>query len=409
VHDELRMFAQATSRARSEVLVTAVENEDNRPSVFFRMLPERDPDPVARYPLSLRGLVGRFRRDLTGAIGPRAGRLPESLQPGTTPAGTTQAGTTPTGTTPTGTTPLVAVPPRARDAALALARLAAEGVPGADPGSWYGVRPPSTVQPINDPEAGDGPVRVSPSKMASFESCPLHWLIGQIGGGGGSTAASLGTIIHKVMEDAVDPSPDALWAAVEERWGELTFDAEWQSHVQKTEARRLTDRLAAYLADFRRNGSTLLSAEGGFEFAIGNAVLSGTVDRVEQLADGRAVIVDLKTGKGDPIADDGVVDHPQLGAYQLAFHEGAIDGIAPGTDLAGAQLVIVSSGTTKKNYRDPMQQPFTPEQREAFRERVLADAAGMGGSVFLARMDEHCLDPWSFGSCRVHIIKQVSS
>ncbi|WP_233563764.1 ATP-dependent helicase [Cryobacterium tepidiphilum] len=384
VHDELRMFAQAASRATAELLVTAVENEDNRASVFFRMLPEPDPDPVTRYPLSLRGLVARFRRDLTGALRPMVDAGRESL-------------------------PLAALPPRARDAALGLAQLADAGVPGADPSEWYGMRPPSTVQPLNDPEAGDGPVRVSPSKMASFESCPLHWLIGQLSGGGGSTAASLGTIIHKVMEDAVDPTPDALWAAVEERWGELTFDADWQSDVQKAHARELTDRLAAYLADFRRNGSALLQAEGGFEFAIGNAVLSGTIDRVEQLADGRAVIVDLKTGKGDPIADDGVVDHPQLGAYQLAFHEGAIDGIPPGTDLAGAQLVIVSSGTTKKNYRDPMQQPFAPDQREAFRERVLADAAGMGGATFLARMDEHCLDPWSFGSCRIHIITQVSS
>jgi superfamily I DNA/RNA helicase/RecB family exonuclease len=389
VHDELRMFAQAVSRASSEVLVTAVENEDNRPSVFFRMLPVPDPDPVSRYPLSLRGMAARFRRDLTATVRPLADR--------------------PSGSPPAGPMPLSAVPPRARDAALALAWLAAEGVPGADPAQWYGVRPPSTMQPINDPEAGDGPVRVSPSKMASFESCPLHWLIGQIGGGSGSTAASIGTIIHKVMEEAADHSPDARWAAVEERWGELAFDADWQSHVQKAHARQLTDRLAAYLADFRRNGSTLLSAEGGFEFAVGNAVLSGTVDRVEQLADGRAVIVDLKTGKGDPIADDGVVDHPQLGAYQLAFHEGAIGGVAVGTDLAGAQLVIVSSGTTRKNYRDPMQQPFTPDQREAFRERIMADAAGMGSSVFLARMDEHCLDPWSFGACRIHIIKQVSS
>jgi len=384
VHDELRMFAQAASRATGELVVTAVENEDNRASVFFRMLPEPDPDPVTRYPLSLRGLVGRFRRDLTGALRPfvDAGRDP---------------------------LPLAALPPRARDAAVALARLADAGVPGADPSSWYGMRAPSTLQPLNDPEAGDGPVRVSPSKMAAFESCPLHWLIGQLSGGGTSTAASLGTIIHKVMEDAADVSPDALWAAVEERWDELVFDAEWQSWVQKTQARELTDRLAAYLADVRRAGSTLLSAEGGFEVAIGDAVLSGTVDRVEQLPDGRAVIVDLKTGKGDPIADDGVVDHPQLGAYQLAFHEGAISGIPAGTELAGAQLVIVSSGTAKKNYRDPMQQPFTDEQREVFRERVRADAAGMGGAVFLARMDEHCLDPWSFGSCRIHIIKQVSA
>ena len=104
-----------------------------------------------------------------------------------------------------------------------------------------------------------------------------------------------------------------------------------------------------------------------------------------------------------------MVDHPQLGAYQLAFHEGAIDGIAPGTELAGARLLIVSSGTQKQNYRNPTQQAFTPEQIDTFRTRVGTDAVGMGGAVFLAEIANHCLDPWSFGSCRIHVIKQVSS
>lgn len=383
LHDELRMFVQAASRARSELVVTAIDNEENQPSAFFRLLPDPDDTVVSRYPLSLRGMVGRLRRDLTSALRPHLDRA--------MPLPTTG---------------------RAQDAAATLARLAREGVPGADPSEWYGLRGQSTDQPLNDPDAGDGPVRVSPSKMSAFETCPLHWLIGQIGGGTSNTAANLGTIIHKVMEDASaggDIGADALWRGVEERWGELVFDAEWQSQVQKTEARRLTDRLAAYLRDFEHQGSTLLSAEGSFQLEVGTAILSGTVDRVEQLADGRALIVDLKTGKRDPINDAGVVDHPQLGAYQLAFHDGAIEGIEPGAELAGARLVIVSSGTVKQNYRNPTQPAFTAEELGTFRQRVVDDAAGMGASVFLAEIAEHCLDPWSFGSCRIHVIKQVSA
>lgn len=390
LHDELRMFAQATSRARHEVLVTAIANEDNQPSVFLRLLPEPDssPETLARYPLSLRGMVGRLRRDLTTAVGPRVSDDQITSR-------------------------------RANDAAATLARLARESVAGAHPDEWYGLKTQSTLRPLNDPEprsdaqgneqSGDDPVRVSPSKMASFEACPLHWLIGQVGGGGSNTAANLGTIIHTVMERATDVTPEALWTGVNERWDELVFDAEWQSRVAKLEARALTDRLASYLADFDRDGGTLLSAEGKFTLDVDGAILSGTVDRVEQLSDGRAVIVDLKTGKGDPINDAGVAEHPQLGAYQLAFQEGAIAGIPDGADLAGARLVIVSSGTQKKNYRNPTQQPFTPEELDAFRTRVKNDAVGMGGAVFVAEIASHCLDPWSFGSCRLHIIKQVSS
>jgi superfamily I DNA/RNA helicase/RecB family exonuclease len=379
LHDELRMFAQAASRARRELLVTAVENDENQPSVFLRLLPDPDQSALTRYPLSLRGMVGRLRRDLTAAVD----AVPMSA---------------------TG-----AASGRARDAAATLARLAGEGVPGADPADWYGTSEASTTRPLNDPDAGDGPVRVSPSKMSAFETCPLHWLIGQVSGGTSSTAANLGTIIHKVMEEATDTSAEALWLGVEQRWGELAFEAPWQSDLQKAEARRLTDRLASYLHDFDRAGSTLLSAEGRFTLELGGAVLSGTIDRVEQQADGRAVIVDLKTGSSDPFTDAGVREHPQLGAYQLAFHEGVIEGIPPGTDLAGARLVIVSSGTLKQNYRNPTQPPFTPDAVDAFRQRVLADAAGMGESVFLANIADHCLDPWSFGACRIHVVKQVSS
>jgi hypothetical protein len=33
----------------------------------------------------------------------------------------------------------------------------------------------------------------------------------------------------------------------------------------------------------------------------------------------------------------------------------------------------------------------------------------MGGATFLAEISSHCLDPRSHGSCRIHVIKQVSS
>jgi superfamily I DNA/RNA helicase/RecB family exonuclease len=408
LHDELRMFTQAASRSSNELLVTAVDNDENQPSAFLRLLPEPDPAPLARYPLSLRGLVGRLRRDLTQTLRPRLQAAPDAVG---------SVASDPAASDPVAALPAV-LPVRATDAAATLARLAHEKVPGADPDEWYGLRGASTERPLNDPEAGDGPVRVSPSRMSAFETCPLHWLIGQIGGGDSSTAANLGTIIHKVMEDATDPAlspdpasitPDALWAGVEARWGELVFDADWQSRVQKTQARELTDRLAAYLGDGARNGTRLLSAEGRFALELDGAVLSGTIDRVERLPDGRAVIVDLKTGKGDPTSDTGVAEHPQLGAYQLAFSAGVIDGLEPGMELAGARLVIVSSGTQKQNYRNPTQPAFTPDELATFSKRVTDDAAGMGGATFVAEIADHCLDPRSYGSCRIHVIKQVSS
>jgi len=152
-----------------------------------------------------------------------------------------------------------------------------------------------------------------------------------------------------------------------------------------------------------------LQAEPSFELALGQALLRGKIDRVEQYPDGTAVIVDLKTGKFDPTTDDGVAENAQLGAYQLAFASGAIEGIPDGLISGGAKLVIVSKGTRGAQYAAPAQAPFTAEQLETFRERVLEDARGMAGSVFVAQLGTHCLDPWSFGRCRIHVIPAVSA
>ena len=365
MHDELRMFAQAVSRASVEVIVTAVAGDDNLPSPFLRLVPEGTVVGLPRHPLSLRGMVGRMRRELTS----------------------------------TGSA----------DAASGVARLAAEGVPGANPDQWYGLAEASTTAPLVDLDDPETSVRVSPSRMEAFETCALHWLIDEVGGGSSSVAANLGTLIHSVAETATDTSADALFAAVSDRWGELSFEASWHSEVEKVRARDLTSRLSAYLRDFDATGGIAASREGSFELQVGRATLRGKIDRVESFPDGTAVIVDLKTGRNDPTTDDAVADHAQLGAYQLAFVSAAIDGVPEGLENGGAKLVIVSKGTRDAEYAAPHQKAFTAEQLEQFRARVSDDAEGMAGAVFVAQLGSHCLDPWSFGRCRIHVVQAVSS
>ncbi|MEJ3405872.1 ATP-dependent DNA helicase [Rathayibacter sp. YIM 133350] len=366
LHDELRMFAQALSRSRDEVIVTAVRDEDQAPSAFLAVLPEPDQDGADRHPLSLRGLAARLRRVLT-----------------------------------TESDPL-----RRRQAAAALARLAEEGVPGADPAQWYGLAAPSTTRPLHD--EGEQPVHVSPSRIEAFETCELHWLIDSLGGSTKNTASSLGSIIHAVAEEAGDDiGSQALLDAVQERWGELPFEADWQSGVEHAKAEDLTRRLSAYLHDFRASGGELLRTEEAFELPVGNAVLRGSIDRVE-LRDGQVFIVDLKTGKNDPATDAAVSDHAQLGAYQLAFADRAIEGM-PDAALGGARLVIVSAGSARTPWKQPTQQPFDDEQLAAFRARVEEDARRMGGTTFIAQIGAHCFDPFGFGNCRIHVIGQVSA
>jgi superfamily I DNA/RNA helicase/RecB family exonuclease len=368
--DELRLFALAVSRARRQVILAAVTNDDEAASVFLALTPSgtRIIDPSTRSPLTLRGLTGRLRRDLVTAS-PSPGRV---------------------------------------EAASALSLLAAEGVPGADPRSWHGLIPVSTEIPLYE---GDEFVPVSPSKMESFETSPLDWFVDTVSGSQTSSAMGIGTIVHWAMETANDPSIDTVWRAIEERWSELVFESPWIGEQYKRTTRRLAEGVAEYLADFERDGKTLVSAEPTFVLEVDRARVSGKIDRVERSADGSVVIVDLKTGTPMTRADD-IAVNAQLSAYQLAYAEGKLDDFLEefgGHKPGGAKLLYVKRGLRNKLYREGVQAPLEEEGLEAFRTRIRQAAIGMAAISYLGPKD---LDRYSgFGPARrmLQRVRAVSS
>ncbi|WP_347975926.1 ATP-dependent DNA helicase [Microbacterium sp. ProA8] len=399
MHDELRLLARALSRATARLIVTAVDDDDTGPSVFFELLP--DPEPFELdHPVSLRGLVARHRRTLTHQVGRAASA---AGRPGTVTAGPA-AGS-------------------AERAAGQLALLADAGVPGAAPREWYGVSAPTSTGPLRDLARED--IRVSPSRLHALEECELNWVIADLGGDPGGTTAGLGTIIHAALEHAAGHDEAALWAEVQSRWGELTFEAAWRDRAEQTRARDLVRRLHLYLRRFDDAGGTLIGAEPHFEVEIPlddlprteehpataeehRVILSGYIDRVELTPEGTVVILDLKTGKREPQTDAKVLDNPQLGAYQLAFESGAIpevDGHASG----GAKLLVLRPTATKSDYVTPWQPPFDDERRDAFLGRIRTAVTIMRGETFTAPYEEHCRDEHAYGLCRIHTVGAVSA
>ncbi|KAA9110265.1 ATP-dependent DNA helicase [Microbacterium rhizomatis] len=379
MHDELRLFVRAASRAQERLIVTAVDDDDTGPSAFFEFLPT--PERATRameHPLSLRGLVALHRRALTD------------------PAGV-----------------------RARDGSVSrasgqLALLADAAVPGADPEHWYGVPAATSHAPLRDLAHED--VRVSPSRLHTLEECELNWVIGDLGGDPGGTTAGIGTIIHAALEHADGTDEESLWRIVEDRWGELSFEAEWRDRAERTRARDLVRRLHLYLRRFDDAGGRLIGAEPHFEVAIPvddeqefehGVVLSGYIDRVELTPEGTVVIMDLKTGKREPQTDAKVLDNPQLAAYQLAFEAGAIPE-AVGHPPGGAQLLVLRP-TSRADYVTPRQPPFDDERRAAFIGRIQSAVSVMRGTSFEAPYEEHCRDEHSYGLCRIHTIGAVSA
>ena len=222
-----------------------------------------------------------------------------------------------------------------------------------------------------------------------------------------------------------------MWDVVEGRWDELEFDAAWLDDRSKITAKRMVERLDGYLRKFVASGGTLLGNEREFRFEIplaelgagaqatvvppgtsgrpGYAVVHGFIDRVERLTDGTVVIIDLKTGKNESRTDAGVADNLQLAAYQLAYLSAAIDGTED-TTLGGAQLLLVHNNSpANSSVATPEQKPFDAERASAFTELFGELARGMARSEFVAKVEEHCTDPHSFGVCLIHTVKAVSA
>jgi superfamily I DNA/RNA helicase/RecB family exonuclease len=375
IADELRLFARAVSRATTQVVIGTVANDDEAPSPFVRLVPVPPDRQPTVHPLSLRGLAGSLRRRVVASGD--------------------------------------------HEAASALARLAEAEVPGASPDDWYGLAAPSTEDPLVDLAAAPEPaedggepvpptVSVSPSRIGTYEECPVHWFVQTFGGSAPSPAMGIGTIVHAAMEHATEVDVESLWQHVEGRWDELTFESPWVADRERARTRRMIEGLSDYLRTFASAGRRLLGAETSFALVTGPARMRGSIDRIEVDPDGRVSVVDLKTGRSMPSEKSDMPEHPQLGAYQLAVEDGAVDGVPAGSEMADARLVFVQNPRGGHAYSERTQQAFDDDARAAYRQRLHTVATGMAGRTFLANVDDHCEKARTGVECRIHVVGEVT-
>lgn len=396
--DELRLFALAVSRARRQLVLSCTSNDDEQPSVLMAYAAERV-KPTRRRPLHLRGMVGALRRELSATAGRHAAlraalESRDAARPGVESAGATAA-----------------LPAPVFEAASALALLAEAGIPGAHPDEWYGLREPSTTAPLVDLDGDpDAVVAVSPSQIDRAEESGLGWFVDHVASPPSGIAASIGTIVHAVVEAAGerpdgDVDVETLWAEVEARLEALRFEAGWVAERERRGARRMTEGAAAYLAAFVDDGKVLLGAEGRFSLVAGRTKITGTIDRVEASADGTTVIVDLKTGSTPPTAAE-TAAHPQLAAYQLAARAGEVPNAGV---LGGAKLVYVAKATASTAYTEKAQQPFDDEAEAEFLDRLDRVARIMAGARFETGAELPFRSRFAAWHYRVQIVPAVSA
>ena len=366
--EERRLFYVAVTRARKRLVVTAVggEDTDTRPSRFLAELAGDDIriERVANAQgghrwLSMPALVADLRRAASDTARPQ---------------------------------------PVRQAAAAQLARLAAAGVRAAHPRHWYALTELSDDGPIVS--AGEA-VRLSPSQVESFTRCGLRWLLeAAVGAGSTDVLRHLGTVIHAAAVLAADGATErAVADRIDEIWHHLDFGSAWYSAKQRALAERMVRR---FLDWHDANPRELIAVEQALKVRIGQVEITGRVDRLEADDQGRAVVIDLKTGGSAPREDE-LSRHPQLGVYQLAVLLGAFErfGLA---EPGGAELVQVgkAAGVTlraKVQRQGALAEDDEPGWAKGLVETV---AAGMAGPVYEAKVNPGCRTCPVASCCPVH-------
>jgi superfamily I DNA/RNA helicase/RecB family exonuclease len=378
--EERRLLIAAMGRACRRLLITAVDSdtgdEVTLPSPFVAELAalaggsaDEAPRPVsAPDVLSTAAVVGRLR----AAVCAPAGDIAEAER---------------------------------ACAAEQLARLAAAGVPGADPSQWHGLTEVSTDEPLWTADGDDGhTVSMSPSTLQTLTDCPLRWLAERHGGTEARALNStLGSLVHALLAES-GKTEQQMIAELEKHWAALPFAAPW---FAANELERHRAMIAAFMA--WRSATRHELTEIGTEVALDGVIaepaaglpgvrVRGRIDRLERDAQGRLVVVDVKTAKS-PVSKDDAQQHAQLGLYQLAVAAGALpDGDQPG----GGRLVYVGkpsvNGATERE-----QTALGPDDVAARHQAVRSAAAATAGPTFPARVNDGCTHCPMRRTCPAHI------
>jgi superfamily I DNA/RNA helicase/RecB family exonuclease len=372
--EERRLFYVACTRARERLLVTAVRSPDDDGEQPSRFLGELGLDVDHRQgrpprPLSLDGLVAELRRTVADE------QRPDRLRAA---------------------------------AARRLAVLAAEEVggrplvPAADPATWWGTRAVScSATPVRP---SDEPLRLTASALTSMAECPARWFLEREAGGQRASTQSqgFGNVVHALADrisrgdlDAggdVEEVVDRLMAHVDEVWEEIPFRTPWSSSRERGEARAALRRFLDWHG--RPGARTVLATEQEVRASVtlpdgSQVALHGYADRLEIDDDGRVVVIDLKTTKYPPQEGE-IAANPQLGLYQLAVEQGAVDHLLDGPGVPGGAELWQLRKETRGALKVQRQEPLEPGDERPIELQLAEAVAVIRAEEFPTKPGQQC-------------------
>ena len=343
MQDEKRLLNVALTRASKQIFVTAITGEDTQPSSYFEKLaPQEIQLHQSQRSITQPALVAALRRIAT-----------------------------------------VSDKENSQFAARALKTLASNGVKVADPKHWVGVKPVSTDLPVISPQEQ---LRISPSSLESFTECGLKWMLEQSGGrDADSTAQVLGSAIHVIaaqLKDQPTLTLDELEGKLKGAWSLIDMNQGW---IKDYEYRRAASMLKKFYGWHSENKNQLIGVEEKFEFKLGSAIVSGSIDRVELTNEGKYYIVDLKTGT-TPISYEDAQQNKQLQSYQLAVVNDGFKNKLEHQEVAGAELIFVGDLKGK----EAKGRPQDKVNEKVVSQEISDIAVKMSDKNFVAVINDRC-------------------
>ena len=380
--EERRLFYVACTRARHTLLVSAVSGEDEQPSRFLDELDPVPADQADRPGAPAQPSAGAGRAGGRAApSGVRAGRRADD------PPDPARRG---------------ARADRRQRAARQLARLADAGVPGAHPDDWYGLAAVSSDGAVAGAGRGGAGVAVGrredrPLPAALGAGTPRRQRAGRAGrrhrvararagagqrGRRGRSRAGGGAARRRGRSSTPGRrgSGAASSAGCAACWPRSTAGCGPAG-----------PRGCGWWPWSSRSGWTCPAPSSTGPADAGGALqLRGRVDRLEVDADGRPVVVDVKTGKV-AVSGRAAAEHPQLAIYQLAAALGAFGTLLePGARPGGARLVYLADQKATGQVKEPVQPPLDDPDLARWEGVLRRCARESSGSQFVARAGPDC-------------------
>ena len=145
--------------------------------------------------------------------------------------------------------------------------------------------------------------RLSPSKIQTYENCPLQFKFQYVlrVPTPSKTYFGMGTAIHSVAEnltkmqkDGKESTEELAFGILEKQWDTSSYRN--QRTKESQDKVKSKDMVKTYMEWEKNNPNTPVDVEAKFRIEINDVTISGMIDRVEQTPEGEYEVVDFKTG-----------------------------------------------------------------------------------------------------------------